>query len=151
MKFKISITIVYGFLLLVSTKIFAQAIQLADLKKLISKSNLDCENYLFRKGFVFSREKDDLVKVYDKSDETVYIGWTWTTKNGREIKEVTYMTNNKTYTVLMIGEIKEDFTYKDSNKKGSSTTIYMENDKYKVQIGINQGDGEYNIINLIEK
>ena len=129
---------------------FSQSIQLADLKTLITKSNSECENYLFRKGFVFSREKG-IVKVYDKSDETVYIGWIWTTKDGRELKEVTYMTNNKTYTVLMIADIKDYFTYKDSDKKGNSTTIYMENDQYKIQIGINQGEGEYNIVSMREK
>jgi len=130
---------------------FSQSIKLADMNTLITKSNSDCETYLFRKGFVFSRERGNSVKVYDKSDETVYIGWTWTAKDGRQIKEVTYMTNNKTYFVLMIGEIKENFTYKDSDKKGNSTTIYLENDKYKVQIEMNQGDGEYSLVNLIEK
>jgi len=130
---------------------FCQSIKLADLKTLITQSNSDCETYLFRKGFVFSRERGNSVKVYDKADETVYIGWTWATKDGRQLKEVSYMTNNKTYFVLMIGELKESFTYKDSDKKDNSTIIYLENDKYKVQISMNTGEGEYSLVNLREK
>lgn len=140
--------------LLSSFDLFAQSISVDDFKAFTKQHRVTSEKFLLKKGFdrieVF-KNNDNSIFSYKNGSERVYIGKTVPGDNGKELQQIMYMTTNKTYFLLLMEEIRGNFTYDKDEKRENDTIILLYNDEYKVKIDLDVREGEYSTIVLQEK
>lgn len=141
--------------LLSNNEIFSQSISIKDLEKFIVQPILNSEKDLLDKSFMLSEHQVigiDEIKTYSKALESIKLGKTWATKDGRRLNDVTYYTSDKVATVYLLSELKDaGFIYKSDeySTEDKGRLIFLESDKYSAEVFITaEGD---NLVKLVER
>lgn len=135
---------------------FSQSISIKEIESFIKQPLYKSEQYLLDKSFTLVQTKfngNDEIKTYSKAFESINLGRTWTTKDGRKLKDVTYHTTDKVAMLYLLSELKETgFKYKSDeyNTEENGRFIFLESDEYLAQVFISATE-ETNLVKLVEK
>jgi hypothetical protein len=135
----------------------AQSITFKDIKTMAKQPTSVNEKYLLDRSFSLHDIKfnlNDTLRDYEKISEFVKLGWTWTTKDGRTLREISYGTSNNESALYMLNEIQHmGFVYKSDNRneEANGKFIYLEDYVYNLQIFIPDDKQNYCLITLTEK
>lgn len=140
--------------ILFSQNVFSQNVFLQELVNYVKNPAKESNDYLLAKGFTLFNVKyvqSDTIIRYRKGEDELFLGMTLSKKNGQKSKEVTYITTDKVSFALLLGEIKNNFIIKDSNRKGDGRYINFENDSFYLQLYLTPTEGESCSVLLIER
>lgn len=145
-------------LLFISTSIFGQSVSISDLQSFASRPQNLSKNALEEKGFFLSqgkvRREGDTIKIYRKGEESIYLGDSYISANGRKLKSTSYLTANKPYYVGLMEQIKTaGFNYDDEKEDTilGGKWIYLSTTFYSIQLFMPNKNDEFASIQVIEK